>query len=162
MTAPGIRERVAIALTAASVVVACVFGVMAVRSYTQPASGQVKRSFLVPEPGGRDRRAVEHDDERVRPDLERDRRPQLHRGQVTVQLPVRVAHLRRRKVDVERDQAAEVEKATLEQDAGPVQDLDQIAEQREIGETALGVAGDPDADLQPHWSELTTRTPRPV
>ena len=41
MTAPGIRERIAIALTAASVVVACVFGVMAVRSYTQPASGVV-------------------------------------------------------------------------------------------------------------------------
>src|SRR5205807_8476837 len=41
VTAPGIRERVAIALTAASVVVACVFGVMAVRSYTQPASGVV-------------------------------------------------------------------------------------------------------------------------
>jgi len=41
VTAPGIRERIAIALTAASVVVACVFGVMAVRSYTQPASGVV-------------------------------------------------------------------------------------------------------------------------
>ncbi|HEV3101678.1 MAG TPA: ABC transporter substrate-binding protein, partial [Candidatus Dormibacteraeota bacterium] len=37
----GVRERVAVALTAASVVVACVFGVMAVRSYTQPASGAV-------------------------------------------------------------------------------------------------------------------------
>ena len=41
MTAPGIRERVAVALTAAAVVVACVFGVMAVRTYTQPASGAV-------------------------------------------------------------------------------------------------------------------------
>ena len=41
MTAPGIRERVAVALTAAAVVVACLFGVMAVRSYILPASGSV-------------------------------------------------------------------------------------------------------------------------
>jgi ABC-type branched-subunit amino acid transport system substrate-binding protein len=41
VTAPGIRERVAVALTAASVVVACVFGVMAVRYYTQPVSSAV-------------------------------------------------------------------------------------------------------------------------
>ena len=41
MTAPGIRERIAVALTAASVVVACVFGVMAVRYYTQPNAGNV-------------------------------------------------------------------------------------------------------------------------
>ena len=41
MTAPGLRERIAVALTAASVVVACVFGVMAVRYYTQPNAGNV-------------------------------------------------------------------------------------------------------------------------
>jgi ABC-type branched-subunit amino acid transport system substrate-binding protein len=41
VTAPGIRERVAVALTAASVVVACVFGVVAVRAFTQPVSGTV-------------------------------------------------------------------------------------------------------------------------
>jgi ABC-type branched-subunit amino acid transport system substrate-binding protein len=41
LTAPGIRERIAVALTAASVVVACVFGVMAVRAFTEPASGTV-------------------------------------------------------------------------------------------------------------------------
>jgi ABC-type branched-subunit amino acid transport system substrate-binding protein len=41
VTAPGIRERIAVALTAASVVVACVFGVMAVRLYTQPASSSL-------------------------------------------------------------------------------------------------------------------------